>query len=480
MRFLAIFSIMAACGVTQAQTTSSGDLQVHGSFRTRLEMWDWFDARANDGSYTFSGNILRLSLSRQAKNVDWQLEFAAPFLLGLPDDAVAAGATGQLGLGATYYVANSRSQNAGMVFAKQGFVRFKNLFGDAGQSLRLGRFEFSDGVEVMPKDATLAWVKRERIGQRLLGPFGWSHVGRSFDGLQYSMTRGRNNLTLLAVKPTRGAFQVDGWGELDVAVGYAALTHSVQTNRTAGDYRAFAMYVHDWRSVVKTDNRPLASRQRDFSNIRIGTFGGHAADTINTRAGTIDTLAWGLLQTGKWGNLDHRAGAFLLEGGWQPAVLPKLKPWLRGGYSYTSGDGDPGDNRHSTFFQALPTPRPYARMPFFNMMNNQDAFGMLIIRPHRMLTLRAEAHGLRLAERNDLWYLGGGAFQPWTFGYVGRSSNGARGLATLYDVSADLNPGAHWSITGYYGKAIGHSVVRNIYPEGKDGQFGYIEVVYRF
>jgi len=108
-----------------------------------------------------------------------------------------------------------------------------------------------------------------------------------------------------------------------------------------------------------------------------------------------------------------------------------LKPWLRGGYYYGSGDGNPNDNKHGTFFQILPTARPYARFPFFDMMNNEDRFGMLSIRPHKRVTVKTEAHALRLASRNDLWYIGGGAFQPWTFGYQSKAAGGARGLANL-------------------------------------------------
>ena len=52
---------------------------------------------------------------------------------------------------------------------------------------------------------------------------------------------------------------------------------------------------------------------------------------------------------------------------------------------------------------------------------------MLLLRPHNATTVRAEVHGLRLANGSDLWYLGGGAFQPWTFGYIGRAIAGNRG-----------------------------------------------------
>ncbi len=77
------------------------------------------------------------------------------------------------------------------------------------------------------------------------------------------------------------------------------------------------------------------------------------------------------------------------------------------------GEDDPTDARNGTFFQVLPTPRIYARMPFYNLMNLEDVFGSLSLRAARVM-LRAEIHGLRLAESADLWYQGGGAFERQT------------------------------------------------------------------
>lgn len=440
---------------------------IHGSVRTRLELWDWFEGAGNS-SYAFSGSQARLSIGQTRNRVDWLVEAEAPLLLGLPSGAVLPGAPGQLGLGGSYSAANDRATNTGTIFLKQAFVRHK-----AGRhSIRVGRFEFSDGAETTPADATLAWIKRERISQRLLGPFSWSHAGRSLDGLQYVWSGKSTNVTALGARPTRGAFQVDGWGELDIAFGYAAVTRQ----RTNAEWRIFGAYYDDWRNVVKADNRAAAARSIDRKALRVGSMGGHYL----RRAGRFDAMAWGVVQTGRWGAQAHRAYAVAAEGGWQPRALPKLKPWLRAGYFRGSGDGDPNDGRHGTFFQMLPTPRVYARTPFFNLMNSEDLMAAAIVRPHKAVSIRGEAHGLRLAERNDLWYSGGGAFQPWTFGYAGRPSGGNRDLAALYDISADYAVNAHWSFTGYFGHVSGGAVTRSVYPAGARANFGYVELNYRF
>ena len=57
-------------------------------------------------------------------------------------------------------------------------------------------------------------------------------------------------------------------------------------------------------------------------------------------AAIFDMLLWGAVQTGRWGTQKQRAGAVDIEAGIQPKILPKLKPWIRGGYYYGSGDKD--------------------------------------------------------------------------------------------------------------------------------------------
>ncbi len=447
-----------------------------GSLRVRPEVWDWFDTTAAEPNYAYFPSLLRLSFSQERPGWDWQVEFAQPLLLNLPDKAIAPPPQGQLGLGANYFAANANS-TAAYFFAKQGFVRLKGIFGDKASSLRFGRFEFVEGAETTPKDATLAALKRDRIAQRLVGNFGFSHVGRSFDGVQYVRATPAMNLTLVAARATQGVFQVNAWGELDTDILYGAVTRPVGKT-SSGEWRVFALSYHDGRRALKTDNRPAAARTADQHNIRVTSLGGNYTQTLNTGWGTADLLFWGTWQFGSWGVLDHRAGAVAIEGGLQPAL--KLKPWFRGGYFYSTGDDNPKDGQHGTFFQMLPTPRIYARFPFYNLMNNQDAFAEVILRPHPKWTIRSDAHFLRLANKNDLWYAGGGAFQPATFGFVGRPSNGSQSLANVYDLSADYQVNPHVTLTGYYAGATGRAVIRKIYPNGGKSQFGYAELNWKF
>lgn len=444
--------------------------------------FDWFAPDGNyNYNYAYNENIFRLAFSQSREKWDWKVELAVPWLLGLPSNSVAPGGAGQLGFGGTYFAGNKNRNNTGSIFAKQAYIRWK--FNGRGwkQSLQFGRAEFFDGAEVAPKNATLASVKKDRVAQRLIGNFGFTDIGRSFDGGVYTAEQGRNNLTLFASRPTRGVFQVDGWGQTNTEVYYGAWTHQVASGNNSGEWRVFGVGYHDGRdNILKTDNRPQPVRAADRETIALGTAGAHYLHAVKTDAGTIDVLLWGVLQGGTWGNLQQRAGAYALEGGWQPTVLKRVRPWIRGGFNYGSGDSNPNDGDHGTFFQILPTARQYARYPFFNMMNNRDAFGEVILRPGKKVVLRTDIHSLKLASRNDLWYQGGGVYQPWTFGFVGRPSNGGSGLATLFDTSADYTVNQHFVLAAYYGHASGKSVTQALYPKNGDSNFGYLEFNYRF
>ncbi|HMV87356.1 MAG TPA: alginate export family protein [Blastocatellia bacterium] len=457
-----------------------GKVTLSGSLRLRFESWDWFESSAAENNYNFGAAVLRVALSQQLEKFEWQVEAAAPLLIGLPDNAVAPAPQGQLGLGANYFAANGRRD--GSIFIKQAFIRFKGLGGDKASSLKLGRFEFGDGTEITPADAQLATVKRDQVAQRLIGTFGFTHVGRSFDGLHFSRTSKLGNFTFVGARATEGVFQLRGWNELDVDFYYGSFNKALKTKTSESDLRLFALHYHDGRRALKTDNRPQALRAADTENIRVNTIGGHYAAVVKAGSGKADVVFWGAGQFGDWGKLNHRAGAVTAEAGYQftGKSVDKLKPWLRAGYFRSTGDGDPADNTHGTFFQVLPTPRPYARFPFYDLVNNEDTFAQLRLKPHAKVSLRTDVHHLRLSNAKDQWYLGGGAFQKNTFGYTGRPSNGQKTLGTLVDFSLDYAVTPTTALTFYIAGVRGGGVTERIYPDGKNSRFAYLELTKRF
>jgi hypothetical protein len=458
----------------------NSDVQIHGSIRTRQEMWDWFGS-GEEGRYLFSGNILKLNFKQTNRNVGWMAELAAPFLLGLPSDASQPAPRGALGLGPLYFGANQRQSNAAMVFPRQAYLHLHHLGESERHGIRLGRFDFIDGTEMMPKKRDAGGAEAHpdsaaHTGFLRLDPRGAQFRWRLLHLRHAECQRNRDRRD---AHPRRLSGRWLGM-ETRSRFGYGAYTRQFGSAKAASELRVLSMYYTDWRPVLKTDNRPLATRTLDRERIQLGNYGGHFLHARETGAGTVDFMVWGIGQHGSWGQLSHLAGAIATEVGWQPGGVDALKPWLRAGYSRTSGDGDPTDGKNNTFFQMLPTPRPYARFPFFNMMNNEDIMLSSVLRPHSRLSVSTELHVLNLSTSQDLWYQGGGVFNPWVFGYVGRPSLGERGLANLYDVSVDVKVSKGLAMNFYYGRAQGRGVTRAIYPDQKNAQFGYIEATYTF
>ncbi len=453
-----------------------GDWTISGSLRARGEYWDWFNTPGFDDNYTFGASLLRIAAARQSKNNDITLEVAQPTLFGLPGNAVAPAPAGQLGAGGSYRAVNGGQD--GSLFIKTAAIKFKNL-GSAANSLRLGRFEFDEGLEVLPKDPSLAWLKRARIADRLIGNFGFTHVQRSFDGGVFSHNDPKSNITLFLGAPTEGVFQLNGMGEVkDVYTFYGAYTKPMKS----ADARLFYIRYHDGRNLTPVDNRSAAVRALDKGDIDINNFGANYIKTFDLTCGKADILAWGSLQTGSWGSQSHRANALALEAGYQPKNV-KWKPWFRAGYFNGSGDSTPEGalgGKHETFFQMLPTPRVYARFPFYNLMNNEDIFVQAIAKPNPKTTLRADAHRVRLSSAGDLWYLGGGAFNDPVFGFQGRPSGGQKGLATVIDLSLDYNLNKETSVGVYAAHASGGSAISAAYPAGNNGNYVYLEMTRKF
>lgn len=461
-------------GFGQSTAPNSSPVSISINDRTRVDTWQWFAAPPFTNSYGYVQSLLRVSVAQKRHNWDWQLELSQPSILAAPSDAVSSvAAQGQLGLGATYYASNL-SSNSAAAFLKQGFIRA----GGESSKLRVGRFEFIEGQETRPGNATIGWLQANRIAHRIIGNFGFSNAQRSFDGIDAAYVSGAWNITAMAARADQGVFNMNGNPELNVDLQYLALTRSELKQHVL--WRAFAAGYHDGRTgLTKTDNRALATRQTDHHNIRIGTYGSNLLAAIPAGPGAFDFMFWGALQNGQWGVQNHSANAAGIEGGYHLSKVPS-SPWLRGGWFRSSGDNNSTDGTHGTFFQMLPTPRIYARLPFYNLMNSTDSFAQLMDKPIKQLALRSDLHWLQLTSSRDLWYLGGGAYDNKVFGYVGRPANGSTSFASVADISADWQATENVALNFYYAYAQGKSVVAAIYPAGRNMQYGYVELVYHW
>ncbi len=454
-----------------AVAQSTAGIQPVLSARARVESWDWFDA-GPEGRYDYLGVTVRAGLTQQRARFAWRAEVAIPMLFGLPDDATLPGSAGQLGVGASYFAASGRERNVVNVLPRQLWIRVGRPA--EGPALTVGRLDFSDGAERVPGDRTLATLRAQRIAQRLVGTFGFTHVQRSFDGAQFVFNGRGQQFTAAALRPTPGAFAANGSSALDVDLGYAAWSRDVSMGQTKGDIRLFGLYSADHRDVVLTDSRPLAARQADRGHASVMTWGGHWLQVTPMSVGPVDLLAWGVVQRGTWGALAQRSAALALEAGLQPAGV-RGKPWIRVGAFHGTGDRNASDARHETFYQVIPTPRGYARFPFYNLMNRDEVFAHLLLRPHARWTVQFNVHDLRLSQAADLWYLGGGAFESSSFGFAGRPSGGSRALARVADAAVTYLPTRRWALELYAAAASGGRVIESIYPAGGSGRLLFAE-----
>jgi hypothetical protein len=443
--------------------------------RTRTDATDWYADPPFTSTYPYVEQLLRLSVSQKLKHADWLLELSSSDVFDVPTTSVGASAQGTLGLGGNYFAANNNTLPAAASF-KQGYLRLHPA--TPGTNLRLGRFEFFDGLETAPKDPSLAWLQANRVAQRLIGNFGFSNAQRSLDGADAHYGKGSWDITAMAGRATQGVFNMNANPELNVDVQYLAFTKSDFSSRFL--WRVFAIDFHDGRTfVTKTDNRPLAARQADHKNIRVGTYGADFLTALPAGPGQIDVVFWGVLQNGNWGVLSQHSGAFATEAGYRLTAVPS-KPWLRGGLFRGTGDDNNTDTVHNTFFQVLPTARAYARFPFYNLMNSTDTFAQFIDNPIKKLELRTELHFLKLTSARDLWYQGGGAYDNKSFGFAGRPAAGHNSFATVADISSDYQLTRALAVNLYYAHAYGKSIVMADYPHGPSANFGYLELVYKW
>ncbi len=349
-----------------------------------------------------------------------------------------------------------------------------------GLDIKGGRFEFFDGLDLMPDDPQLRWLVNNEIAQRLIGNFGFSDAMRSFDGasIQYG---GRDwNALLMYGVSTRGSYDLNGMDEIRRAdVIYGALNKLFESRWGTSLGRAFYIWYDDNRGLTPTDNEPAAAAKTNTRAISIDTLGGDLVHKIKAGPGSIDLLIWGVYQIGSWGKLNQSSYAYTAQAGYRFDQIP-WEPWLRALYTFGSGDSDAHDSTHGTFFQILPTPRIYALTPIYNMMNTTDLGAQLIVNPLRNLELRSDLDALWLSSSRDRWYAGGGAFDNHLFGYTGRPSFGASYLGTLVDASANWKVSPHLGLYFYAGQVFGGSVVGANFPAGRALTFGYAESTISF
>lgn len=453
-------------------------LRLTGELYGSYEAWDFFrpsPAINNDNSYDLWAARARLGALVSTSYVDAYAQAQYVGLYGLPNDAVSIPG-GPLGLGAAYFQANG-STNVSNIFLRQAHLDFKSgSVGVPGAFLKVGRFEFMDGMEYKTGNEKFDSLKRFRIAQRLLAS-NIVHVGRTFDGFSAVYDQPGFNLTATAARPTQGGFTAEGQQQIsDINLFYAALTSKKDVLLPGTEGRIFYVNYDDKRNTQAVDNRPLANRPwLDSEKLNIHTVGAHLLALHQLQGGSVDTLLWGAYQFGDWTNQAHQAWAIAAEAGYQWSDAA-FKPWLRALYFVSSGDDDATDSRHKTFFSLLPNGRGYVKFPFYNLMNMQDAYLQLNVSPTPQTRITIDVHHLSLTNSGDLFYKGlGPTLKSGAFGYSGQSSGGSSDVGQSIDISFTHTLTKNLSWRFYYGHAFGGAVLKSIYQGKKDADMVYLD-----
>jgi hypothetical protein len=430
------------------------------STRVRTENWEAF---TDTGSAWYTGTRTRLRLQYAWRNQILAVaELQDVRLHGMDDDGTGA-------------LASYRNANGGRDQAYGDDVRtlYLETRPSAKSFLRGGRQDLKLGSqEVQYAEPNWKYLKGARLGERLVGTVGWSHVERAYDGFSAGADLSGVELFAFGARPTQGVFEARGAyrGLHDIFVGGGTVTVERGTWLANDELGFFGIYYDDERPTTRGG---LAD------DVEVTTLGAHWLGVHPCGPGSFDALLWGAVQTGDYNSLDHFASAGILELGYQ---LPNVfaKPWLRIGLNVATGDDDPADGDHDTFFNVLPTNHLYYgfadQLAFQNLWNS---FVQLRLTPHPMLALNLFVHQFRLLEGDDSRYAGTGAFDEASFGFAASAPSGGRkNVGTEYDVVATFTPHKSVTIEAGFAWLDGGAVFRTS-PE-RDVEFGYVSVELRY
>ncbi|MBU23888.1 MAG: hypothetical protein CL476_12410 [Acidobacteria bacterium] len=441
---------------------------------TRIEGWDYFAPKPEGGDPTYAhiSNRLQVGVEHRSRRFDVTGTLQYVQFGGLPSDSSGPGPYGTCAA----YFGHSGDTSSNQVYLRYLNVRLKDL---GPVSLQVGRMGYTSGTESPSGNGKIEALKNMRVASRIIGEFEWSIYQRGYDGIRADSDQPAWHATAIAFRPTQGGFEEQTgthMSDLDLfGVNVSAKPDAVLPN---SEVQLFAYRYDDRREVTgRPDN---SGRSATRVGVKVNTFGGALIGAYPTSTGEIGTLLWLTGQTGSWYGQDHGAFAVAAEAGYQWSEAP-WRPWLRGGVFRGTGDDDPDDDRHGTFFQMLPTVRKYSLSASYDLMNSADVFAQVVLRPTPPLNIRLDVHRITLTEGPDRWYFGSGATQNMgtIFGFGARPSGGETDFGTVVEGSAGYTINPHWSINGYVGLINGGAVVAESF-DGDNLTFAYFEQGLRF
>jgi len=448
---------------------SNGDHEIDLGTEVRYR-WEHWRQRVDDGT-GFSGLRVKLNGGYTWRN---QLRLFAEgqltSLFGLESDA-----TGAAGL-----------YRASTMGTSETVVKLRQLYAEGRLEkmpfLRVGRQDVRMGTVVGYPEANWKFLKVARLSQRLLGPVGWTDVARSYDSVTAKIDPLEGHAVhLFAGQPTTGVFEVENAYEPNRDIAFGGFDWTAKRGTVLKDTELTGFF------MAYDDSRDPADVAGLFGDIRLYTMGGSLLGVYPLGPGRADVLLWGALQVGSYHDmtatrgiqdLDQLAGALIGEVGYQ---LPDVwgAPWLRFGVNFASGDDDPDDDDHNTFYNLLPTNHLYYgyadQLAFSNLI---DMLVQFKLSPLPKVGLDLTFHQFWLRQTADGRWFGTGAYSKQSLGFGQTPSNGSHDVGQEIDVTLSYQVHRTLKLTGGYSILFGGKVFEG--AQSRDTEFGYLQAQFNY
>lgn len=319
----------------------------------------------------------------------------------------------------------------------QGYVDLVQVAG-TNLNLRLGRQELSFGDE------------------RLIGAFGWSNVGRSFDAVKFTWPHAGGTLHFWGAQTKEGEVPL-------------LATGAPRADRNEYFYGLY----NEWRRTPGCDvDAYLLWRDADAGSVDHWTLGGRAKGRLSRAA--VDYSAELAYQFGDEGAADFEAHAFAGSVGY--TFAGRLSPRLSLEYCLASGDPNPNDSKVETFDQLFPTNHSkYGFIDLVGWRNMRDVHLGLSVKPSPKTKVAADWHRFRLDEPTDSWYVAGGSAKMTDPTGTSGDDLGSELDLTLWYTHA---PGRKYMLG--YSRFFTGSYARNVTGVGDDADWMFVQSLFSF
>ena len=406
------------------RATVGGEVRERYEFRANAD----FD-RSKGDTLSFVGSRIRLSVGYEA----------APdllFFLQMQDSRLFGGET-------------TTASNEKNLDLHQGYLTMKNL---GPLALTLGRQEMVFG------------------DSRLVGNFGWSNIGRSFDGLRLAYTPGSWRLDLWGTATKQYGTNVGADPDPTKESGDSQEFYGVYATVKAASFsiEPYVLYLRDTGNPSGTAITDPAARGQSRVTVGFRVDGKVAEDAVDL-TGEVAYQAGSMKARGTTPKSDIGAYAVAAKAGYRIPV--RMTPRIGVEYDRASGDDNPSDDTFKTFENLFPTNHPhYGYMDYVGWRNMQDLRISVGAKPTEVSGVGLDYHRFQLIEEADHWYRASGAIFMTT-----PPGNSETDLGQELDVVASTVVKERFRLEAGYGRFFPGDYVKVNSPAHDASDFIYLQ-----